>query len=854
MIEFVKKHANIDKDIEFELRLYVDKRKGGHFHAIKIPTEQLFDSINRLIASKKPSPTFSIDMIHNLPQSKIVRKYNYSKDDLTKSKTIEYMEKKELSSIHINDASLFREPFKIAVSRETPLDESDLKLEHLREKPPSEIRIKLRFSIDMGDWRLDITFVKSPTSNTFESVRLARDKMFRYKDELPFKETDSIEVELENIARKVDEDSIKSILSNVSRIFDSDECKSGVISFVGRITDKRDNGRFQDVINKVIELNKDSYLNEIVDKDDWFLLVDKADGYRALVSVTTKNGAVTEAVAIAQHKCIDISQSAKIENIMKSRLVSKNNNEKRFVFDSELIEIKEKEVLILPFDVIMFDNQDVTNEPFMYRKLFLDESMLIIGYPPKRFKEIKPSLQLAVKSEYEYLKTLPYGTDGFIFTSKYETYKLSKNYKWKPLDKITIDFLCKKCPAELLGVYPYMTKADKTLYLLFVGITKDMAKQLQVRRIPFWNKMFGNLGIDPRLTYFPIQFSPSNNSFAYLFWWDSSKDLDNKIVELGYEQSQWKLYRVRDDKTPDIAKGYYGNNFRIAEMTWMNYFNPLTIEDMIGSPKKLIGYFGKSDETYYALRRFNGFVKEQLVRRYQPEKLVDLACGHGQDIFKYARANVRQVLAIDNDKMALHELLNRKYGSIRSILPEINIAEIDLKDDYRKTIQTLKSRFTNIVETGADMVVCHFAIHYFVHDECSLDNFASLVRQLVRTGGYFVYSSFDGNEITKLLEGKDEFSIMDDQKVKYSIKKKYKGTSLEWNQAIGVLLPFSYGQYYDEYMVVNDDVVKCFKKNGFDLIERASFSSMLDKYRKEDLTKSDIEYSKLQWFNIFQKK
>jgi hypothetical protein len=93
-----------------------------------------------------------------------------------------------------------------------------------------------------------------------------------------------------------------------------------------------------------------------------------------------------------------------------------------------------------------------------------------------------------------------YETDGLIYT-KNTPYlkKLRILFKWKPIEHATIDFLAKKCPPNLSGLYSSMYKPDKILYLLFSGCNKQLAKSLSLPPLKHYNKLFPT-----KNTIFPI--------------------------------------------------------------------------------------------------------------------------------------------------------------------------------------------------------------------------------------------------------------------------------------------------------------------------------------------------------------
>ncbi len=895
--EFISKaNVSLGDDVELEFRLYLDKRQSSNVNS-PVPVEQLPEVIRNVIGQKQPKITRNIDIIYKMPSmtGKFIQKFVYEKS-LAKSSRVEYSKKEELIEPYFSNKPIHHRkkrdaqeensvtypiPFKLAVNKETPIkpDEHVPQPDWIKDKP-DQVRVKLRLSVPIDDtWQLDITFVKESLSVELSHLKNLRDTILGYKittEELPYAECSHIEFELENITHEsIDTESIDVLQSVWRLLLNKGECdNSAMLSYISDdiLQNKRRGGTFQETINKVIELTRDDFMKTIIPHAEAFTIVDKADGHRAFVIINVGKKK-TEAFIIAQQYCKNISNLVSMSNFAESKYVLLNDEPiKKFVADAEILEGKTEEHILL-FDVLMFDNQNLTREPFDYRRLFLREfASFLKDCRAKDFIDMKLFKHIdAIKTMEERIKQLPYETDGIIFTSRLGLYKTAQNYKWKPTHKMTIDFLCKKCPDNLLSVYPYISKVGLTLYFLFVGIDKEMCRKLQIKRIPNWEQIVSDIGVSPSASYFPIQFSPSNNSFAYLFWWDNKIDLHNKIVELNYKidkarptNGQWNFYRVRDDKTPDIIRGQYGNNFRVAEMTWMNYFVPLTMKDLLTPMSELAErqYFKESKDVYFPLRTFNSFVKEHLLAKISPTNVIDLAAGHGQDLFRYVRKRVKSVLAIDRDKMALMELLNRKYQLIKAhsdTPPIINIAELDLSNDYRENISLLQEH-NNMTDTGADMVVCHFALHYIIHDVPSRENFVQLVKRLTRPNGVFVYSSFDGEEIFKLLQDKPQFDIIEDQRTKYSIKRNYKSKDFTgMNQTIGVLLPFSDGQYYDEYLLDSDGLIEHFKKNGFELENTGPFDEMLDLFSKSyaegynAMTPADKAYAKYQHYYVFKK-
>jgi hypothetical protein len=152
-----------------------------------------------------------------------------------------------------------------------------------------------------------------------------------------------------------------------------------------------------------------------------------------------------------------------------------------------------------------------------------------------------------------------------------------KVYKYKPCDKLTIDFYIKKSPDN----FAKNTK-DQTLYLLFCGISKNMFFKLRMNFTRRYDDIFPNINTKNLPQYFPIQFSPGNQHHIYHFW-SNYKYLDNEIGEFLYDvhSHKWKLEKIRYDLKVEVARGnYFGNDYKVAESIWISYKNPLVIENM----------------------------------------------------------------------------------------------------------------------------------------------------------------------------------------------------------------------------------------------------------------------------------
>lgn len=766
------------------------------------------------------------------------------------------------------------------------------------------VRFRLRYSIEfhnnkLSNWRLDLTLVKETKNQSVEQLKQIRDVLFNPKinkdnfmDVVDWLYPTRIEIELEYIDKDIQLSDISNldILWNVlyteTRTYNDCVCQIAQI-IKPQYLDKFKTGYFglKQLGNSPIELTYKEYFNIVLNNIDNYILTEKIDGTRSMLILYPQKGICH--VINKKYSCIEVEKYSSGDDLII--LDSEEYNENGMVY-------------YYVFDVI-WCNQNIskynfceTNEKEQNNINIRKDRLTIIKHLTDKYEILRTKHFIQLNSSnysqqihefYNLAQKLPYETDGIIFISKNANYCDTLNFKWKPIEKSTIDFVAKKCPSSMLGINPYVNKQNKTLYLLFLGIRSNEYSKLGITKIKSYNKLFKKVQYKDK--YLPIQFSPSSDPFAYLFW-SENPELDNNIVELSRKDNEWVLHKVRTDRKIDMdRKTYYGNYFKYAEMIWMNYQNPLTIEN-ICSPNQQ-NYFKVDDNKKYKyIRKFNNFVKNHLIKmytkNYETQWVIDLASGKGQDLFKYIDCGIQNILMIDNDISALTEVVNRKYEYINNkkinTMSKIFIKQIDLTKSFKDILCEFKnSRFDipliekininkNMSEVktqekphkfGVQLIVCNFALHYLIPNKQMIKNFVSLIGNLLKPGGVFIFTAFNGQKVFDLLESNNgEWNYKDGDKLIYSIKKKYTGGFTGTNQKIDVLLPFSNNQYYTEYLINIAYLTNEFEKKKFTLINDDTFNIYLNNFEKlkpyfyKEMTNGDKEFTGLYSFYVFHKK
>lgn len=847
--------------LEIEARFYIDERKKSDV-SVKVYSKETSEEIAKQLIKKLSSNPTSVEQTINFISNEKIKQLVFINGEQQKDKLTHYTKTKILNNMFLLHNEL--PGCRLSAGFESSIDEFPTVESQLA-------RIKLRHSTVLNDWRLDITLVRNITDfNNPLAIKAEKNSMLfpinstDFIEKAPWSKANVIEFELEYIGDIQDFSVeklkiINDIFADISALDrplaiiseksgSPDSAYQADIYQVAKLIRGPDAYKFKQtdgikqLSNQVFELDKNMFLRDVLHNITNYTITDKLDGKRTIIYIR-------EGHATAISDVLEVVKLAK-------------NVSSTYVLDCEgYIEPESKELVYYIFDVMVFDGVDISNEPFGSRmQKFNDAVTLSPSFRLKPFITLTDNFKKQIATFKKEKK--PYETDGIILTPIDGQYTTMQVYKYKPIDKLSVDFLIKKCPDKLHGITPYIQKPKHTLYLLFCGIQSNVFQMLNMQFIKHYDDIFP--GIDTRNLprYFPVQFQPSDEQFAYLYWHQDEKSLDGLVGEFVYETDlrQWTLHKIRHDRQIEVQRGtYFGNNYKIAELTWMNYRTPLIIEEL--DDKQDIYFQQHSNPLQEASRHFNSFVKSKIFESIRKTNCVmDMASGKGQDLFRYGTYQVGNVVCLEIDGVALLELVSRKHDYGRNGKSPMNITtqQLDLNADYKENI----SKLSSIQFKTVDVVMCNFAFHYFIKNKASLTNVLKFIQYWLKPGGKFIFTSFDAKAIIRLLnEHNGNWTIKQGNKIKYSIKKQYTVNYLEpIGQKIEVLLPFSSDKYYSEYLVNIDYITEVAEKLGFLLEIDQGFDEFLQDYKRQNsaeynkMDSSDMQYSSLYHYYCFHKK
>jgi hypothetical protein len=737
------------------------------------------------------------------------------------------------------------------------------------------IRIKLRASFVIDSWSYDLTIVKKlvPAEITStEQLKTIKDSIFTNDmfTVISKDPTVTAEIECEYVGTAVVTASlVNTMISSMETLIGSNASSSYVTMISERlgVGDTTRNPTLKNLLPQVIMLNRDQY-KTIYPPLGWYV-TDKSDGVRCLAMVVDNKGIICT-------------------NQIQSDFVPASSSIPNLCVDGELIDGK-----VFAFDVLYIAEEDIFKLDTATRLSRIDTAVAHLNTAgikaqAKTYHHVydETILKQAVNT---CMSITDRPIDGIIMISPNTNYLETKSHKWKPETHNTIDFLVMKVPesshasTHASHVSSASTKQESssksgtsgkskskqsgkmTSYYLFVGIYNITFQQLGLSYCDGYDEIFKN---QANTTYFPIQFTPASAPYAYKF--ESEDDsLNMKCVEMiaaniNGPYVDWKIVKVREDKTADVeSKKYFGNDFYVAEMTWLNYVDPLTLEQLINGVG-IVDYFSSEKDTIYkAQTAMISFAKTSLINTLTNYGVVvDFGTGKGQDIFRYMKAAVKTLIAIDSDKAALAELVRRRYSTnkdCKGCSTTIIAIHADVNEDH----DIVYSHIARFGVVSCDAVVCNLAVHYFLKSQESMSNFAVLVKSLIKSSGRVILTILDGIKVyekLKQIEYNQSWDLIESEAKKFSIRKLYQDNELvPAGQSIGVLLPFSSGQYYNEFLVNTTALINEFVLRGFDLESYEPIINELPNFESQwssvasALTDVDKEYLQLFSTIIFKK-
>jgi len=380
---------------------------------------------------------------------------------------------------------------------------------------------------------------------------------------------------------------------------------------------------------------------------------------------------------------------------------------------------------------------------------------------------------------------------------------------------------------------------------------------------------------------------------------------DKTVVEFAYnndptilETDRWIPLRTRFDKTEMVNKyrKKYGNNEDVSEKVWRSILIPIDISDIqiLGEPKTYENHLAamrgkvdvrlietsRSEDIYYQLktdlakpqREFHNWIKSSFIYNYCSKDLIgekltvlDIGVGRGGDIMKYFSARIQELVGIDIDSNGIHSATDGAYSRYNNLkrkfpqFPKMTFivadggARLNLEDQI-KSIGSMddknKMEIKNIFgETNSDkpkkfdIMSSQFVLHYLFKDNTTLDNLCDNINRLLKSSGFIIFTSLDGDLVHKELVkngGKIEsyYTTKDGTKKKFfHIISKY--DMKQSTEKTGIAIDFFNASFQEEgnsaveFLINQKFIVDTFKeKCNLELVEAENFQNIYNTFRQ----------------------
>ena len=792
-----------DKEIEMEYKIKLDQQE-----LIAILKEMRSQLVPKMELQQ------TINLLGNNDNIMTIHYRNGSKT------SIMYMKKSRLADGYIEAI-----PFvKLSLSREKKRKDPDAVY--------SMARIKNRLSFDFGEVRLDVTQVMPIENNKGSQIlfsqHIKKEAMIMFQSTQNLRNielfnkfisecTDRfLEFEIEVTNTRLLE--LPNIVAKYFKPLGNYIVIGSLLSAIGKKCDLPMAKSIKKMLPSAMTMSKKIYKNKY--PPIGCFVTKKSDGERCLL-IKTKDG----------------------EHIISSKYSGSGGfNEIVHVLDCELI----GETLI-PFDALIINGKSVCEFPYKDRLKLITIDEFKLDVRNKAIREItSENIESVFKRADEEKSDFP--DDGHMLIEGHQTYQKTKS--WKIKEDNTIDFLA----------IPY-----KGNVYLFNGATPQLVKKMGIKKLPEYEDLF-----EPNNVYMPIQFCPADSPNEYI--WSPPKTV-LKIIEessrmingikypatfVELSPPNWNFVGIREDRFN--LKNYYGNDFfKVAQFNWFVSQDPLKIRDMSVPPES---YFNTKKNTRYhsqifALSMIKDLEIEYLAMMSQNRKVCVLAAGNGQDNHRIIKYGFEESVNIDNDRIALGELINRRMKSVmeNDVLGQMEHSTIIQYADLTKKAKDVWKNISKHMDVKPDTCICNLAIHYFMANESQMKQFGILVSTIIDKG-MFMYTCFDGQTVFDLLKD-GSWTDMDGQTTpKYILEKRYKSTKFIPGLKIGVKLPFS-NELYDEYLVDIKKMNDIFVRLGFK-VERCNtldyyFEEIEKKHKTLKLNESDKFYLSLYQCTIVKR-
>lgn len=230
-----------------------------------------------------------------------------------------------------------------------------------------------------------------------------------------------------------------------------------------------------------------------------------------------------------------------------------------------------------------------------------------------------------------------------------------------------------------------------------------------------------------------------------------------------------------------------------------------------------------------ALRAVNNFMKANLLGDFCRKpgfRVLDMACGKGGDLFKWAKLGVREWVGVDIARGAVNEAVSRYNGMKERRF----VARFVAADATRVPIW----KHIGPVATGGagfDLASCQFALHYGCGSEAHARMMLWNIAAFLKPGAHFVATTVDEAALrSRLAKSPDKMTLSNEH---FSLRMHAPLPASDKDLDFGLGYDFALGDLVDcpEFVVPTAKLQAVAAEFDLQLVFSANFSKMYDKYK-----------------------
>ncbi|DAZ96196.1 TPA: hypothetical protein N0F65_012386 [Lagenidium giganteum] len=270
----------------------------------------------------------------------------------------------------------------------------------------------------------------------------------------------------------------------------------------------------------------------------------------------------------------------------------------------------------------------------------------------------------------------------------------------------------------------------------------------------------------------------------------------------------------------------------------------------------------RADSVLFHMRAMNNWVKSILINEFskRDDRVLDLACGKGGDLMKWAKRGISKYVGVDIAQKSLEDAVDRfksatQYRDLDVEFVQGDLGRVSLLNDALNC-WTVDKGWHNAVPLeepySFNMVSMQFSFHYMFGDEERASRFFRTLHETLADGGIFIGTTVDPNKVLMKYyqslnspastNGKSgDIRFLDEKnrevctiRIDEEVRAQLAGHDAKQSGSFGMRYIFtlrddpeetSAGQAVDlpEYLVPDDLLDRMLKENGFELLLKQNF-------------------------------